>query len=91
MIFTIWLPVTLLSTTPPNWTKLTTEFIHGIYKKKVYLPTRSLIKGLAATYIDVAKVKLEELAAFNINDNQPKDKLEQLIYVLLSTNHIPDK
>ena len=29
------LPVTSLSTTPPNRTKLTTEFMHGIYKKKI--------------------------------------------------------
>lgn len=57
---------------------------HGIYtwdlqEKDFTPPTRSLIKGLAAAYIDVAKVKPENFAAFNINDNQPKDKLEQLI------------
>ena len=58
---------------------------HGIYtwdlqEKDFTPPTRSLIKGLAAAYIDVAKVKPENFAAFNINDNQPKDKLEQLIF-----------
>lgn len=57
---------------------------HGIYtwdlqEKNFTAPTRSLIKGLAAAYIDVAKVKPENFAAFNINDNQPKNKLEQLI------------
>lgn len=57
---------------------------HGIYtwdlqEKEFTPPIRSLIKGLAAAYIDVAKVKPENFAAFNINDNQPKDKLEQLI------------
>ena len=57
---------------------------HGIYtwdlQEKGFTPlTRSLIKGLAAAYIDIAKVKPENFAAFNINDNQPKEKLEQLI------------
>lgn len=57
---------------------------HGIYtwdlqEKGFTPPTRSLIKGLAAAYIDIAKVKPENFAAFNINDNQPKEKLEQLI------------
>ncbi|MEI3484531.1 MAG: DUF4978 domain-containing protein [Bacteroides faecis] len=46
---------------------------------------------MAAAYIDVAKVKPENFAAFNINDNQPKDKLEQLVCYYWSTNHIPDK
>lgn len=57
---------------------------HGIYtwdlqEKEFTSPTRNLIKGLTAAYIDIAKVKPENFAAFNINDNQPKDKLEQLI------------
>lgn len=57
---------------------------HGIYtwdlqEKEFTSPTRNLIKGLTAAYIDIAKVKTENFAAFNINDNQPKDKLEQLI------------
>lgn len=57
---------------------------HGIYtwdlqEKEFTSPTRNLIKGLTAAYIDIAKVKPENFAAFNINDNQPKDKIEQLI------------
>lgn len=57
---------------------------HGIYtwdlqEKEFTSSTRSIIKGLTAAYIDVAKVKPDNFAAFNINDNQPKENLEQQI------------
>lgn len=57
---------------------------HGIYtwdlqEKEFTEATRRIIKGLVAAYIDVAKVKPENFAAFNISDNQPLNNKEQRI------------
>lgn len=66
------------NTTEPN------QIDHGVYtwdlqKKDFTLDVCKIIKGLTAAYVDVAKVKTDDFAAFNIKTNQPMLKCEQMI------------
>lgn len=60
------------------------EIDHGIYtwdlqEKAFTEPTRKIIKGLVAANMDIATVKPENFAAFNISDNQPTMNKQQRI------------